>query len=132
MADLSDKVQRLEGISCQLKQLKDLFTALEAHTLDEVADKLDSTELAKLHVCLAYGIASLHYTKLNCCNAPAPLKVRVLDDLQRIKQYVTKLNKLEKDGEDKTDNVIAKKQRTAVVNKAAAKRMIVHEVGASL
>ena len=95
-----------------------------AGLLDDLTDKLNSVENAKLNVSLAYTLGSLYFTLLRS-KGKLTEKHNIKDELMRIKKHVEKIKAVEQD--IKSVEVKGK----LIIDSSAAKRIVSHELSAN-
>lgn len=133
--------KELEKVLKDVEDTINQLTSLEVVGSDDavmfdVCKSLSPIESAKLNVSLAYAVASLFYTATNATTKPTKKDHTIQADLSRIKQFVGKVNQLEaKAKEDKSASseqqpiaAPVEKKRKIVINKAASKRIVKHQL----
>jgi hypothetical protein len=106
----------MDSVATQVALLKEQLTVLTSNPLEETTAQLTQHEAAKLHVAIAYTLASLYYILKRSSGDSASSMARVNDEISRIKSYVAKLNAIE-----------TNKKRSRIDSEAAT-RMISHQL----
>jgi len=110
----------LQALEVELENVESLLHPLLETSLTETAGKLNPTERCKLHVLLAYTISSLFYVYLKA-QGVSPKEHPVIAELERIKGYMERINKLEQKSPIKSMQV----------DPAAAKRFVKHALASA-
>lgn len=84
----------LDALLHQIIMTKSQLNKVKEGTLADCTDKLSSHETAKLQVSLAYTLASLYFVLLRVSGKDAAQESDISMELDRIKQYVVKLNRV--------------------------------------
>jgi len=113
--ELGDSVAALDET---LKSIEAHLTSFFAVPLEEQIQNLDSHEIAKLNIVMAYSINTLFYIYLKT-QGVSPVNHPVKKELERIKSYIKKMKEL---SEKK------KQESTLRLNVDAAQRFIKHSL----
>lgn len=84
----------LDALLKQILLTKAQLNKVKAESLSDCTEKLSDHEAAKLQVSLAYTLASLYFVLLRVSGKDAAHESDVSTELDRIKQYVVKLNRI--------------------------------------
>ena len=118
---MSQQVQTdaLQNVAANLSKVKSAINCLHS-SLDEDDSMLDLRQSAQLNVGLAFALGSLYYVLLNCKGAgqSADEALPVSGELKRIKDYVEKISKMNKEPE----------VRKLAIDSDAAARMVKHNL----
>ncbi|KAL0635119.1 hypothetical protein Q9L58_005940 [Maublancomyces gigas] len=103
----------------QVDDIEDALAPLLKSSLQDIAAKLPVVDKARLYVLTTYAIDSLlfSYLRLNGVNAR---EHPVMRELERIKQYVKKINEAQ--------GAVTEVKREVTLNKAVAARFIKHDL----
>ena len=111
--------QDVESAMCKLcAHITNMSTQLEVlqqKNIIETSEELSAGEAAKLHISLAYTLASLYYTLINSSGNNMSEHNNIMDEMERIKQYVAKISKMPA-------------VKPSQIDRKAAKRMIDHHL----
>ena len=118
---MSQQVQTdaLQNVAANLSKVKSAINCLHS-SLDEDDSMLDLRQSAQLNVGLAFALGSLYYVLLNCKGAgqSADETLPVSGELKRIKDYVEKISKMNKEPE----------VRKLTIDSDATARMVMHNL----
>lgn len=114
----SSDTAALEDVTSNLMKVRSAINGLHT-SLDEDDSLLDVKQSAQLNVGLAFALGSLYYVMLNCKGAGQSTdgKLPVNGELDRIKEYVQRLSKMNNN-----------ESRKLVVDSVAAARMVKHNL----
>lgn len=94
MASSPNEPVTLDALVNQILLTKSQLANIKANSLVDCTDKLSNLEAAKLQVSLAYSLASLYFILLRASGKDAAIESDIPMELDRIKQYVVKLNQV--------------------------------------
>eukprot|EP00040_Diaphanoeca_grandis_P038982 m.257867 g.257867 ORF g.257867 m.257867 type:complete len:177 (+) comp35795_c0_seq1:180-710(+) len=118
--DLSDEVEpALAAIDAAVTEVENKITPLLNTPLNKLRLQLPPIDAAKLDISLAYTLNSLFWMYL-CAQGESPKDHPVKEELDRIRQYMTRVKAAEKAASGITDSPTANSK----LNKGAAKRFI--------
>jgi len=95
--DASNSPVTMEALLQQVLATKAKLDVIREESLVACTDALSEREAAKLQVSLAYTLASLYFVLLRASGKDAANESDITQEIDRIKQYVMKLNST-KDG----------------------------------
>jgi exosome complex protein LRP1 len=109
----------LQNVATNLSTVKKALSSLH-NSLSEDDDGLDLKESAQLNIGLAFALGSLYFVLLNCKGAgqSADSNLPINSELDRIKQYVQRVSKM---------NKVAEVRKLTVDSEAAA-RIVRHNL----
>lgn len=109
----------LLNVATNLSKVKEALSSLN-NSLSDDDDGLDLKESAQLNIGLAFALGSLYFVLLNCKGAgqSADSNLPINSELDRIKQYVQRVSKMNK----------APEVRKLAVDSEAAARMVKHNL----
>lgn len=115
-ADIINAKESIENVFKDLKAVRMHLQCINDKNINETVYELNEEEAAKLQVSLAYTLTSLYYIYIHSCGKSAGNNNDIVDEINRVKSYVAKLNSLG----DQT------KKRKIGINQAAATRIVKH------
>jgi hypothetical protein len=115
----------LDNLAKVEENIKLLTENTNVRDFETLSDQLTLIESSKLNLALAFSLGSLYFALLNTNNRlnqnehGESINHPIKNELNRIKEYVAKLSKIEND---------IKEERSIILNKEAAKRVIEHSL----
>jgi hypothetical protein len=112
-------VDAFESVNNNLSKVKVAISGLNT-SLDQDDAQLGPKDSAQLNVGLAFALGSLYYVLLNCKGAgkSADGKLPINDEIDRIKDYVQRISKMQKEPET----------RKLTIDSEAVGRMVQHNL----
>ena len=115
----------LQGVDGLINQLN--FTIDDENlATSRLQVELNIEQMAKLRVCLAYSICSLLYVYFTCVGSTRGLKEKLTIEMQRIRQYVVRINNFSPS--ESTENKFVPQRSRMILDKDALARFINHSV----
>lgn len=118
-----EALAQLEAVQKASKKIEEAFEQISSSDFDDLNAHLSCIESAKLNISMAFGIASVYYaltrTQGSCNDTGKRSEHPIQLELTRIKEYVARIQKIEKDLEQK---------QALTLDKGAATRMIMHSL----